>query len=58
MNGSKGVLPLWEVELYTSHEDIQQFINNKIDRDDNSEAMDDKLRAEIEETITSRSEGM
>ena len=46
------------IEIKASHEDIQQFINYKIDRDDNPGAMNDKLRAEIRETIMSRSEGM
>ena len=46
------------IEIKASHEDIQQFMKFKIDRDDNPGAMNDKLRAEIEETIMSHSQGM
>ena len=46
------------IEIKATHEDIQQYINYKIDQDDNPDAMNDKLRAEIIETIMSRSEGM
>ena len=46
------------IEIKASDEDIQQFISYKIDQDDNPSAMNDKFRAEIRETIMSRSEGM